>query len=336
MTHQAQQDVAADEHPAAELELALRLSHLRAFVTVAEELHFTRAAERLFIAKPWLSAQIRKLESLYGVVLFERTTRRVTLTAKGEALRKYATAILAVADESWRDIRLTRSDDRQLLRIAYTPTIGDVRLVIDGLRRQLPSLRVMAEESWRDDATAGVLHGRFDIALVQAIQDEPQLHAHLIRADPLVITIGARHPLADADVVRVDDLATSLMVTWPSDICSRHPSLHDIFAANLELGQIYEYENASYAGFLSDPYAYQEMQAGRAFMPGFVPPCTEPPRGFVNRIAEPRMEMELYLLHKIGGRSVSTAGEDDPLDTVVALTRDLFARPEPAMVGGDR
>ncbi len=83
-------------------ELDLRL--LRAFVTVAEELHFTRAAQRMFVAQQALSRDIRKLESQLGVRLFVRSTRSVTLTTDGERLLVHARGLLALNDAALRDL----------------------------------------------------------------------------------------------------------------------------------------------------------------------------------------------------------------------------------------
>src|SRR5204862_6268900 len=81
---------------------------LRAFVTVAEELNFTRAAERLLLAQQALSAQIRQLETRLGVRLFERTTRRVRLTAAGELLLPDARAVVQARDAGLQELEAAR------------------------------------------------------------------------------------------------------------------------------------------------------------------------------------------------------------------------------------
>lgn len=78
--------------------MSIELRHLRAFIAVADELNFTRAAERLFIAQQALSAQIRQLEERVGAQLFERSTRKVELTPAGHALYEQAGPLLAGAE----------------------------------------------------------------------------------------------------------------------------------------------------------------------------------------------------------------------------------------------
>src|SRR5947207_3026279 len=90
---------------------------LRAFVTVAEELNFTRAAQRLFIAQQALSGQIRQLERRLGVKLFERTTRSVGLTDAGEQLLPHARATLEALDAGTGALEAAQRAERATLRV---------------------------------------------------------------------------------------------------------------------------------------------------------------------------------------------------------------------------
>jgi DNA-binding transcriptional LysR family regulator len=93
----------------------VELRHLRYFVAVAEELHFPRAAERLYVAQPVVSEQIRKLEAKLGVTLFDRTNRRVALTEAGAALLEHARRVLHHADVAQRAAR--NAQDRRTLQL---------------------------------------------------------------------------------------------------------------------------------------------------------------------------------------------------------------------------
>src|SRR3954451_15068172 len=100
------------------------LRRLGYFVAVAEDRNFTRAAERLHVAQPALSRQIRQLETELGVELLERTTHAVELTEAGALLLERAPALLAQADELWQDIGRLASGERGSLTLAYGSSAG--------------------------------------------------------------------------------------------------------------------------------------------------------------------------------------------------------------------
>ena len=97
----------------------MELRHLRYFVAVAEELHFRRAAERLHVAQPAVSEQIRKLEAELGVQLFNRTQRSVSLTPSGQAMLGEARRVLRQADVAQMAARNATEDAKSRLRIGY-------------------------------------------------------------------------------------------------------------------------------------------------------------------------------------------------------------------------
>jgi DNA-binding transcriptional LysR family regulator len=106
------------------MRMAFDFRALRYFVAVAEELHFTRAAERLYIAQPALSEQIRRLEGELGVELLRRTTRKVELTAAGEEFLSRARRILAEADEALAEASRAARGETGRIRVATGATAG--------------------------------------------------------------------------------------------------------------------------------------------------------------------------------------------------------------------
>src|SRR4051812_9106179 len=143
----------------------LELRHLRAFVAVAEELHFTRAAARLHLAQQALSTQIRQLEDELGTPLFHRTTRRVELTDAGRTLLLHAGPILASVSAAFQQTQRAGSGELGTLSIAYTPTVAEETLppLIAAVHDRLPDVRVRTCEMWQAEMAAAVEAGRLDI-----------------------------------------------------------------------------------------------------------------------------------------------------------------------------
>src|ERR671916_752496 len=124
--------------------MAFDFRGLRYFVAVAEELHFTRAAERMYIAQPALSEQIKRLEGELGVELLRRTTRRVELTAAGEEFLARARRILQEADEALAEATRAARGETGSIRVATGATAGLelVPEVLRTFRAERPQVRV--------------------------------------------------------------------------------------------------------------------------------------------------------------------------------------------------
>lgn len=136
---------------------------LRAFTAVAEELHFTRAAARLYVAQQALSRDIRRLERELGATLFVRSTRRVALTADGERLLPYAQRVLAAQDELAAAFRA--APERPLLVDVSVP-IGTAHTVLEAARDRVPdSCELVARfHSGLTGAAAEMAAGRLDVS----------------------------------------------------------------------------------------------------------------------------------------------------------------------------
>jgi DNA-binding transcriptional LysR family regulator len=184
-------------------ELDLRL--LRHFVAVAEELHFTRAAARLYVAQQALSRDIARLERQLGVRLLTRTTRRVTLTPDGERLLARARELLALHDQTLQEL-LGPGQGRpllvDLLAEGHTPT-----RVLHAARQQASPAQLVARfQGGFGAALQLLLAGRLDVAFGRsegAGQRFPsnQLVRRLVRLEPLALLLPAEHPLAASDAV---------------------------------------------------------------------------------------------------------------------------------------
>jgi DNA-binding transcriptional LysR family regulator len=189
-------------------ELDLRL--LRHFVAVAEELHFTRAAARLYLAQQALSRDIARLERQLGVPLFSRTTRRVALTPDGERLLARARELLALHDQTLQELR--RPDEGRpllvdLLAEGHTPT-----RVLHAAREHAPHAELVARfHDGFGAALQPLLAGRLDVAFGRSEglgrPFPATLVRRLVRLEPLALLLPAEDPLAALDAVPLAALA---------------------------------------------------------------------------------------------------------------------------------
>lgn len=217
----------------------MEVSQLRAFLAVADELHFGRAAERLHMAQPPVSRAVAQLEKSLGVRLFDRSTRRVQLTAAGDALIAAARKVLDDIDKA-HEIALAAADGdagRVEISFAGVSTYALVGTLSRELRRRYPRIvPSLQSQHFAQPALERVMHGEVDIALgrwdlVPAdIRSRPVLNEHLVMAVP------ADHALADADEVAIAQFAGQPLVTLaPSPGSVVHDRLRRLcYAAGFE------------------------------------------------------------------------------------------------------
>jgi DNA-binding transcriptional LysR family regulator len=191
------------EHEAAPPPLDLR--KLRFFVAVAEELHFGRAADRLYITQPVLSRQIQQLERDLGAELLTRSSRAVRLTSAGEQLLEDARALLATADATRRRIRAAACG-HDTLTIGFF--IGDVFTeTLRAFTRRHPNVDVNLHRIYWNDQIDVLHHGRVDVAFVHLPVDDTGLRLLPVRAEARVAVVARTHPLATRTSVAIAELA---------------------------------------------------------------------------------------------------------------------------------
>ncbi|MFE6640139.1 LysR family transcriptional regulator StgR [Streptomyces tendae] len=181
---------------------------LRAFVAVAEELHFTRAAARLYVAQQALSRDVRRLERELGAELFVRTTRQVTPTADGERLLPYARRVLQAQD----DLLAAFGQARPLLVDLNSPGLVTGRLVLERARALAPEQELMARyESGLTHAAGELVAGRLDASFGRFAGLPAVLRAGLghqpVRLEPMAVVLPEDHPLARLPEVPLSALA---------------------------------------------------------------------------------------------------------------------------------
>lgn len=206
----------------------MELRQLRYFVAVAEELHFGRAAQRLHIAQPAVSQQIRRLERELRVELLDRTPRRVRLTEAGLRFLPAARAVLDAADRARASVAGLDGARATEFRLGTVTGLGErLDAVLDAFAVQAPQVRVELVTLPVRERLTRVADGRLDAAFVRAPapQDSPGLDFLPAWEDSLMAALPARHPLAERPTVRLAELASV-----PLRLTERrnHPALVDL------------------------------------------------------------------------------------------------------------
>jgi DNA-binding transcriptional LysR family regulator len=192
------------------------LRQLRTFVALAEELSFTRAAERLFVGQQAVSKSVRQLERELGVELVERTTHDVRLTAAGAALLEAGRPALAAADAAFAAAREAGQGLTGTIRVGVSPAVSplDRQEVVDVLRRGAPDVSVSLLEVRPRDVRRLLRARELDLVLARTSDDAPDVDSASLRPTPAVLCVPAGHRLAGGDPVGLAQLDGERLLTW--------------------------------------------------------------------------------------------------------------------------
>jgi LysR family transcriptional regulator, benzoate and cis,cis-muconate-responsive activator of ben and cat genes len=201
----------------------LELRHLRYFLAVAEELNFSRAAERLHMAQPPLSVAIRQLEQELGTPLLTRTTRDVRLTDAGAQFLAGARETLAQLDRAVAQARRAADGELGHLRIAFSWGARFVTLPALGraFRTSHPDVQLLTEEMWNARMPAALKSSGVDLAVSICPEIDGDLRYDRIRVEPLVALMTADHRLAGASEIELAALRDERFVMFPRDLAPR-------------------------------------------------------------------------------------------------------------------
>ena len=196
----------------------MELRHLRYFVTVAHEGHITRAAERLHIAQPPLSQQIKQLEAEIGAPLFARHPRGVALTDAGRSFLSDAEAILTSVGHAAQRARRTARGETGRIAVGFTTSAPFHPLVARAIREfrsARPDVSFVLEESSSGDLLAGLREERLDIAFIRSgISDAEGLAVHPLLQEDMVAALPARHRLARRRQLALKELAGETFILY--------------------------------------------------------------------------------------------------------------------------
>lgn len=188
----------------------MELRWMRTFVAVARELNFGRAAIGLHISQPAVSQQITQLERSVGTRLIDRSSRRIRLTAAGEAFLPLCAASIASADEAIRAAMNAESPDRGIVRIGFAGSPGAeiFSALARAVRLRYPGIELRIVASLSSAAVMDRLSGGdLDVGFTAEERSVHGVSALLLSAEPLAVAVASDHPLARRSSVRLADLS---------------------------------------------------------------------------------------------------------------------------------
>ncbi|GHE29210.1 LysR family transcriptional regulator [Streptomyces hydrogenans] len=204
---------------------------LRYFLAVAEELHFTRAAEKLYVSQPALSKQIRALERQLGIPLFDRDRQGVRLTEAGTALLPHARAVLAAWDEAEGAVRAARGEANGTLVVGMSTSPGR-RGLLPAIRSRFtathPRATIRLRQIGWEDPTAGLADRGSDVAFVWLpMAGANRFRWVVVATEPRLVALPEDHPLAARERIDFAELLDEPFLALPDT----GPALRDYWLA---------------------------------------------------------------------------------------------------------
>jgi DNA-binding transcriptional LysR family regulator len=212
------------------MNMNLEIRQMRYVIAVAEELHFGRAAERLMIAQPPLSQQIKKVERQIGTELFHRTKRRVELTEAGRIFVEEARRTILHAELTLRATQRAARGEIGRLNIGYAGSAAHSILprVMGRFRGRYPDVEIQLREMTTSEQLASLRSRQIDVGFVRPPVVEPDLRVTTLVEEQFLAVLPSKHPLARCGPVHLDRLSAERFIMFP-----RHmgPRLYDPIVA---------------------------------------------------------------------------------------------------------
>ncbi len=273
------------------------MQQLAYFVAVAQERHFTRAAELLGVAQPTLSKQVRVLEAELGTPLFDRVRGNITLTHAGELLAPLARRILSDVETARRQVLELAGVRRGRVRLGATPSLmtGLLADVLATFRRGFPDIELQVQESGSNDLVQHLGGGDLDLALVivpRRLSERGLVTTPIIREDLVVVSSLDDPPPSPAGSMRVADLRDQPLVMFRAGYDLRDVTLQACRTAG------FEPTLAVQGGEMDAVLRFAEAGLGLAVVPSMV--LQSHPRLRKTYLTEPRLRRTVGLAHRTG------------------------------------
>ncbi len=194
----------------------MELRQMKSFVVVAEELHFGRAAERLHIAQPAVTAQIQSLEREMGVQLFVRSTRRVQLTDAGRLFHEHCLRILRDVDRSSALVQAAAGRDIARITIGtiHPATFGVLPKFLSRISSRYPDIRIHIHNGSTDGIVREIERGQINLGFIRPIEKIGSLRWQAITREKWQLALAFDNPLCQKDTITLDDLRRQRIISF--------------------------------------------------------------------------------------------------------------------------
>lgn len=275
----------------------MELRHLRYFVAVAEEENVTRAAAKLYVSQPALSRQIRDLENELDLLLFQRGAKTVRLTAAGRIFLIEAKAVLERAEAAIRNVHEAAGGLNGEIHVGYSPSLT-VQILPRALRvfqEKFPAVRVTLHDLSNGEMMTGLRDGQLHLALTAQRERAAGLESRLIESYELNVAVPPSHPLAQAGVITLHQLAAERIIGYTrKNYPGYYAHLGQLFGTIGKKPNIVE-EHESVSSLM----AAVEASRGVSLVPSCIA-CMAGPRLTLLTIDPPQPEIAVSAIHLEG------------------------------------
>ena len=250
----------------------MELRHLRYFITVAEELNFSKAALKLYTAQPSLSQQIKDLEEDVGVKLLNRTKRKVELTEEGAVFLEQARLTLAQADKAVAMARQVSQAKQQMLRIGFVP-VAEMKIfpyILPNLRVQNPDLKIELLSLNNNEQMRLLKKGDLDLTFTRHNFNSDEIESQFVIREPLIFLLPKDHPLAEYERIPFKALnGIDFIIPSAEQSLTLNQAILDFAKANgIELNIVQKADNILFN------INSIGMGLGCTILPGYIAPLT--------------------------------------------------------------